>query len=740
MATRSSPPIHRWSFYRTGGVDQVRLDSADDIIDLRNLDQKLWVALSCPVQGLEFDERTLALLDTDQDGRVRAPEIIAACEWVGHLLKDRADLMTGKDGLRLAAIDTSHADGKNLLAAAKRILAGIGMGDAGAIAVADSTRSSEMLATATLNGDGIVPPSSIEDASARQVAEEIVACMGGAGDRSGQRGFDQAQCDAFHAACAAFADWWKQGEAEGRKLLPLGENTPAAFAALEAVRAKIDDYFMRCRLAAYDPRAQTALNNEEQAWLAIAAKDLSITPDEVRALPLARAEAGRALPLDGINPAWNGAVQAFWQATVTPLLGKDKKSLTETEWADLCGRFVAHAAWVAGKQGAAVERLGIARVRAILAGKHQAVLHKAIADDLSVAPEVDATSAVEKLARLQRDLRHLLNNFVSFTDFYSRRKAIFQAGTLYLDGRSCDLCIRVDDAGRHAGLAAMSKTYLAYVACTNEAGAKMTVACAFTNGDSDNLFVGRNGLFYDRDGNDWDATIVKIIDNPISIRQAFWSPYKKLVRWVEESVAKRAAAADADANTRLQAGATAAGEAAEKGKAAAKPKFDVGVVAALGVAVGGITAALAGVFGALSTMAAWKLPLIVLGVMLAISGPAMVIAWLKLRQRNLGPILDANGWAVNALTKVNIPLGRSLTDLPEMPAGASRSLRDPYAPKKSLLARLLLVLLVLGAVGYGLWHWGWLHRWWPDCPLPKPATASTETGAPEQPEQPGTGK
>jgi len=32
-----------------------------------------------------------------------------------------------------------------------------------------------------------------------------------------------------------------------------------------------------------------------------------------------------------------------------------------------------------------------------------------------------------------------------------------------------------------------------------------------------------------------------------------------------------------------------------------------------------------------------------LGLLLAHLGPSMLIAWLKLRQRNVGPILDANG-------------------------------------------------------------------------------------------------
>ena len=141
-----------------------------------------------------------------------------------------------------------------------------------------------------------------------------------------------------------------------------------------------------------------------------------------------------------------------------------------------------------------------------------------------------------------RDLHRLLQNFVSFTEFYARRGgAVFQAGTLYLDGRSCELCVRVDDANRHAAMAVLARSYLAYCDLTRAAsGGKMTVAAAFTAGDSDYLMVGRNGIFYDRAGRDWDATITKIVDHPISIGQAFWAPYKKVLRWIEEQVAKRA--------------------------------------------------------------------------------------------------------------------------------------------------------------------------------------------------------
>ena len=65
---------HTWHFIKTAGLVQLQFQTIDDILNLKELDKKLWVALACPTKGLEFSEETLALLDTDHNGRVRVPE------------------------------------------------------------------------------------------------------------------------------------------------------------------------------------------------------------------------------------------------------------------------------------------------------------------------------------------------------------------------------------------------------------------------------------------------------------------------------------------------------------------------------------------------------------------------------------------------------------------------------------------------------------------------------------------
>ena len=90
----------------------MRLETAEDIARLGELDQKLWVALACPVRGLEFDARTLQLMDTDGDGRIRATEVIAAAAWTAGILNDGNSLTQGAGELPLAAINDQTEEGK----------------------------------------------------------------------------------------------------------------------------------------------------------------------------------------------------------------------------------------------------------------------------------------------------------------------------------------------------------------------------------------------------------------------------------------------------------------------------------------------------------------------------------------------------------------------------------------------------------------------------------------------------
>ncbi|TAN77851.1 MAG: hypothetical protein EPN14_07090, partial [Gallionella sp.] len=444
---------HTWNFFRAGGFDQVQLDTGADLLALKELDQKLWVALGCPTRGLEFDAATLDLIDSDADGHVRANEVLAAIAWAGGLLKNADLLVGGADSLALADIDDSGEEGKQIIASARHILKHLGKPDAAVVSMEDMADVGKFVADLEFNGDGVICPKQIADAGLRATLEDIARCGGTAADLSGEAGIDREIADKFFADAAAYSCWQAKGEGDAAILL-LGEKTGAAADAFHAVKDKISDYFTRCQLAAYDARAAVPLSRSAGDYRQFAALDLSAQSREIANFPLATVEAGKALPLrSGINPAWQDKLEALREQVVVPLLG-EKESLSAPEWSELCAKFAPFEAWQTEKPSTGVEQLGIARIREILGGDDKAAIDDLIARDKAVETEVKAARSVEKLLRYNRDLFELANNFVSFRNFYTGRdKAIFQVGTLYLDGRSCELCVKVEDVDKHAAFA-----------------------------------------------------------------------------------------------------------------------------------------------------------------------------------------------------------------------------------------------------------------------------------------------
>jgi hypothetical protein len=707
---------HRWNFFRAGDVDQVVLAEGVDLEHLGELDQKLWLALSCPTRGLEFDSRTLACIDADRDGHIRPPEVLAALDWAKQVFCNLDDLFAEGSSVPLASVREDTQLGRDLLAASRRLLAKLGRPDAGAVSAEDVAGAAEILAASRFNGDGIVPVDSADDEPTRRAIEEIIAAMGSKPDRSGRPGVDQPTIDKFFEEVAATVAWLGRADRDPAVRL-LGKATLAAAEAVAAVRAKVDDYFTRCRLAAFDRRAVAALSPTDSDLAALAGKSLTNDAAEIAQLPLAAIGPDRPLSLsDGLNPAWASRVAALASAAVRPMLGPDKTALTESDWTTIKERLAPFVAWQATVPSAALAALTDARLRELHAGTLRQELGALVVKDAALEDQSSQIDLVEKMILFRRDLVRLVRNFVNFSEFYGQRRAIFQAGTLYLDGRSCSLCLPVEDASKHAAVAGLARAYLVYCDCTRPAGEKRSIVAVVTGGGTDNLMLGRNGVFYDHKGNDWDCTVTRIIENPISIRQAAWAPYKRFVRMIEEQVAKRASAADEEARQKTQAAATQTAHAdkAKAAETAAKPpeskKIDVGTVAAIGVAVAGMATFLSSILATFLGLGMW-MPVGALGLLLAISGPSMLIAWLKLRQRNVGPILDANGWSVNALAKINIPFGSALTKVAALPRGARRQLRDPFAQKRPPWGLYITLFFLLGLAL--LWRFGHLDSYLP---------------------------
>ena len=399
-------------------------------------------------------------------------------------------------------------------------------------------------------------------------------------------------------------------------------------------------------------------------------------------------------------------------------LPKSSKGLDEAGWAGVLARFVPYTQWLESKKGAQVEGLGAERVRAILKADRKQYLLDLVKKDRALEQESNSIDDVKKLMLLYRDYAKLLNNYLIFSDFYARsdgRRAIFEAGKLYIDQRCCDLCIRVSDMARHADMVKLSGMFLIYCKCTSKLlGKTMDIVAVMTDGDISELRPGKNGVFYDCAGRDWDATVTKVVDNPVSIKQAFWSPYRKFWEFCVGLINKSAADKDAKMMSEMQAKASEAAKSAPAAVTAAgtpaadasrKQPFDIakfaGIFAALGLALGYIGSFLTKLAAGIAATPWWQLLLAVAVIMLIISGPSCFIAWSKLRRRNLGPVLNANGWAINSKVLVNIVFGAKLTSVAQYP---KLRIADPDALKPSSWWKWLIAVLALALVAAAVLH------------------------------------
>ncbi len=708
----------QWLFRRLGGLDQVEFTTGHDIRRLRELDPKLWVALSCPAHGLEFDQRTLTLIDNDKDGRIRIPEVVDAAEWIASRLKDPGLMLNPGSELPLDAIDDATAGGRRLLATARAILASRNKPDATGIGQEDAVQAVLHASEQMFNGDGVLPPLAGLNDDMRRYIQDALAVVGGVEDVGGEAGITREISQAFMRTLSQWSEW---NAAVLKAETPLGAATPDVWRAVTALKEKIDDYFLRCDLAAYAPAARDALNLE----------DKPLTNDEtglletclLAELPLAKAGPDKPLDLrSGLNPAWRERVEAF-AALVKPRLAKAGE-LSRADWAQLQSDLQPYALALADRPEPVIDAGATVKptlpVEALGAERIDALLRSAPHDELAKLAEADANGPaastdiadIERLTLYYLHLPRLLRNFVNFADFYScDRKASFQSGNLFIDGRSCHLCMPAGDVEAHSEIAKASQMFLLYCECTrgmkDEPDKKMNIVAAMTAGDSDLLTQNRNGVFVDNQGNDWDARVVKVVANPIGLWQAVWSPYKKLGALITEQLSKYASEKQAGL---MQTAGKKLDEAGSQVATGAAPRFDigrnVGMFAAVGLALGAIGTAVGSIANALLSMSWWQLPLLLLGIFVVISGPSVLMAALKLRQRTLGPLLEASGWAINGRVTLGYGVARRLSRTAVLPPNSKRSVPLPRIRNNRWLALWLVVgVAVLAALGWlGIRH------------------------------------
>ena len=664
------------TFQRFGRSYHLRIATAKDLVNVVHLDEALWVATSAPLASLNIDPVFLGLVDTDNNGRIMCFEIKEAASWLLATLRDTDGITIGSTSLHIDAVNPECEDGEKIRITAMKILERSDAPDSGTITLGEVRRIRSKLESSPVSEAGIALPQAAGDEGTRQFINDVIATVGGIPHPSGDKGVARSQLDKFLEYAKAYIEWHAKGAipngADKTDIMSLGSETPDAYDIYAGIRGKISQFFKQCAAVAFDERTSRHVRPRDSE---LEAADLS-NPQEFDQLmkdgPLAQPNPHAILRFDHpLNPHYLSQLQNLHKKVVGRLLGPDISELSATNWERINDAFSAYDSWLNARPGPGIEKLPVEKLRSYIEGEFSSEVSKIIDRKQKTAFALENIRLTEKLLLYQAHMLSLLNNLVSFPHLYNPDShALFEMGTLIIDGRNLNFAVKVDNRSEHSKVAQTSNIFLVYAEITPPGEEpKYELALPVTAGSKGNLCVGKRGIFLDISGRQLDARIVQIIENPISIREALVSPFQRLWRILTGKIEAITTAAE----KKLDSTAVTALDASVAPASAPLPQHGKGLLAGGllmggGVAIAALGSAAAYITKTLAGIEKYKIVIAVLAALFAVIGPVSVVAMLKLRRRDLSAVLEGAGWAINARMRLSRRQARVFTSQPRIPA------------------------------------------------------------------------
>lgn len=710
-------------FIRQGKAYQLVIRNGNDLEDALQLDEALWVAMSAPNSAYTCDPKFIRLVDNDNSGNITTSEIKDAIRWLLEVYPHKDKITEDFCGcLDITQINTGNAVGQAVEHSAKYILDDLGCPRHDVIDLATVRKFMEIHTSRPLNGDGVMTVKTATEtrdaAKAGLVAsliEDAVAATGGTQDVDGTRGVTLEQYGSFLKAAAEYLSWVDEGA------IPAGQSATAimAFGAstgdLESLLGRhselVDDFFRLCQMQFFDVRLDGKILQSDGAPAPLDPASWPGVTEHLKALPIVQPNKDGALPLfDGqqINPLYRGWWKEVTSRIIIPVLGNDVRALTAEGWARVNDRFAPFRKYAAGIRGAICRAIPEERLRRYVAEPSLPELGADLAArDAAVAEILKGATSVEQLLLYLGNLVKLCNNFISFPDLYKRDQkgipTLFERGRLVIDSRWFNLALPVDNLAAHSAMAANSSLFIVYFEVDTKPS-PTTLAAPVTIGDKGNLTAGKRGIYFDLSGAQYNARIVKVIENPVCVREALIAPFSKIGKIIENKISTLSDASEkaleGGFSKAINDPKALAAEQARKAEAAnAKPGDKGGMLMGLGVAFAALSSALAFICKTLSSMSVWGIIISLVCVMAVLLLPISLLAIIKLQRQDLSSLLEGNGWAINARLRLTRKQRRNFSRNGRYPAGAEGTPRCRII-RIICVAAAAILLLLGGWYGY----------------------------------------
>ena len=658
---------------KLGGRYQPIIDSTDDILSIIDVDAQHWSANCAPIEGLSCDKGFLEFLDMDNNGKILPFEVEKAIQWLKDSLRDMNGLWSESDSISLSAFRTDHPLGDALYKSAKYVLDSLG--DKEERIHLDFIRSrTKILQAGSMNGDGVIPPSAATDEQEKQAIKDIVAVMGGKLDCNGELGVDALLLQSFIQQVPKWLEW-KEKEPSTSFALPR-----VVVPNIIQIQPILDAFFVACFTNPSIPKEETST------------------------------------PLLSI-PNEEGVLS--WDAWIHPLYREKWKFFATHctrdsffswhDWENLWEEARTYSAWLAAEPKGAFSSLSDERLKELFSATEiHSHIQQQIHDDLASAQQLSKLADLEKTVLFQKNILSFVNSYVNFSHFYNPDcQSLPEQGNLLMDGRLFRLSVLVTNREKHKTRAKDSGFFLLYIT-VHDPKKEFEIATAVTGKRRGDLHIGKKGVFIRIGGGDFPATVVDILDNPINIQEAFWAPFSSVRGFVQKRFETLSSKHQKELETNVQKELI--------------PEDPTSKAALLngGVTVAALSSSFAYLIKTLSSIQVSQLFTVMFAPLLVVAILSSLIAWWKLQNRDLGPILEASGWGINHplyapswATKVFtlppiVPRDQQSTK-PDLLLTYQKSI-DPYGRVKGIFFMLFWFVVVLG-FWYGFDYLILLYEW-----------------------------
>ncbi len=707
-------------FVRTAKNYQLVIKDGNDLKSALLLDEALWVAVSAPISDYTCDAKFLEYVNLNKSRSISSEEVKKAIQWLLDVYPHPEKIDGNFDGKQVLD-ELSDSDAAKIVRhSADYINKDLSCADPKTIDLETVREFQKKLTTRPLNGDGVistlaatVTKDANRTADMDSLVKDVAAATGGSVDLDGTTGMTQAQFQSVWDAIPGYLAWKDTGKIPAGKdatdVMVMGAQTPDLLTLLDEHAPLVDEFFKLCALRKFDQRFEGKVLESDGKPAVIDPTAWPGIESHLKAMPICQPTSGTAeIPvgdLDYINPLYREWWGKMANALIRPVLGGDVAMLTPAGWAQILAKLAPFRAYLAAKPTAMLDAIPEERLRHYVSLTDLPELVDDLTKrDVAVADILKEAAAVEQLLLYRALLVPFCNNFVNFLSLYEGKcDSLVNRGRIVIDGRWFNSTYPVNDIAAHAALASQSNLFIIYFEV--ETLPKPTNLCApVTIGDKGCLVVGKRGIYFDRNGKEYNAKIVKVIENPVCIKEALLAPFTKAGKMIEDKVAAMSNASQTAIEGQMASTINnpeeAAKKAAEEAKEAAnKPKPDKGnMMMGLGVMFAALSSAVAFICKTFSSMSWVSIVVSIVCVLAVLLLPISLLAILKLRRQDLSMLLEGNGWALNKRLKLTFWQRRRFSRGGIYP---DEALGTPKRRCRAIIA-WILIIIILACAGYTL--------------------------------------